>query len=88
MNNNTIFDITVATDLVSSSDEFPVNFDDLWQWCGYSRKDSAKRTLESNFEKDFDFSLHNIVETRDDGSFSHRRDEIKLTLDAKEFAMI
>ncbi|MGL6340190.1 MAG: hypothetical protein ACRC80_13760 [Waterburya sp.] len=78
-----------ALSLVKSSEQFPVDFDGLWQWCGYTRKDSGKKLLDKNFELDFDFRLRNLAETREDGSFSHYRQEISLTLDAaKQFAML
>jgi len=39
-------------------EEFPVDFDKLWRWAGYSRKDSAKSTLEkSELESDIDYRL-------------------------------
>ena len=41
--------------LLQSSEEFPVDFDDAWQWIGYSRKSDAKKVLEVNFDKGSDF---------------------------------
>jgi phage anti-repressor protein len=35
----------IVLDLVNSSDEFPIDFDLAWKWLGFSRKDSAKRSL-------------------------------------------
>ena len=35
-------------------EEFPINFDDLWQCVGYSRKDNAKRMLE-NFQVQIEY---------------------------------
>ena len=43
--------------LIESEKEFPIDFDDAWQWIGYSRKDAAKLLLEFAFDKDFDFSI-------------------------------
>lgn len=73
----------------SSSDEFPVDFDIFWQWLGYSRKDSAKRAFDSyGFIHNINYRLHEIVETKTDGSFSHIRHEMKLTIEcAKLFSM-
>ena len=39
----------------AESTEFTVDFDELWQWCGYSRKDNAKRMLKSRFFESMDF---------------------------------
>lgn len=47
-----------------SQDEFPVDFDQFWQWCGFARKDSAKRTLEKNFEEGGDYILHKLVDNK------------------------
>lgn len=48
----------------AESTEFTIDFDELWQWCGYSRKDSAKRMLKSRFFENMDYieSLHCAVE--------------------------
>jgi phage anti-repressor protein len=35
----------IVFDLVNSVDEFPIDFDLAWKWLGFSRKDSAKRSL-------------------------------------------
>lgn len=35
--------------LLRSTDEFPVDFEDAWQWIGYTRKDSALKRLKKNF---------------------------------------
>ena len=42
--------------IAESDVEFPIDFDDAWQWIGFSRKDPALRTLKNNFEEGFDFS--------------------------------
>jgi glycine cleavage system protein P-like pyridoxal-binding family len=31
-------------------DEFVINFDEVWSWMGFSRKDVAKRLLEKTFQ--------------------------------------
>jgi anti-repressor protein len=38
-------------------DRFPVNFDDAWQWLGYSTKQKAKDCLIANFLQGEDFNL-------------------------------
>lgn len=40
-----------------SQDEFPVDFDQFWQWCGFARKDNAKRVLEKNFTQLADYQV-------------------------------
>lgn len=83
------FTLSLATEILESNkdDDFKVDFNPLWEWCGYSRKDSAKRTLDNNFELDFDF--HIIVEPTTTGIQANPRQTIMLTVDAaKEFAML
>ena len=41
--------------IAQSGEQYPINFDDAWQWVGYARKDPALRTLKANFEEGFDF---------------------------------
>jgi phage anti-repressor protein len=42
----------------SEANPFPVNFDDAWQWLGYSRKDAALRAfLSFNFSENIDFHI-------------------------------
>lgn len=53
---STGFNLVIAQQLIDSDDEFPVNFEDAWQWLGYSRKDKALDTLKSYFEFGLDFS--------------------------------
>ncbi|BAU12900.1 hypothetical protein LEP3755_34330 [Leptolyngbya sp. NIES-3755] len=71
--------------IVQSQVEFPVDFDDAWQWVGYSRKDSAKDALIRNFEEEVDFSgIHR--KTPSGGRPSER---IYLTIDCfKQFCMM
>lgn len=37
--------------------KFIINFDDIWTWIGFTRKDNAKRLLIKSFIKDVDFIL-------------------------------
>ena len=41
--------------LLKSSESFPIDFDDAWQWIGYSRKAKALRTFKNNFTEGLDF---------------------------------
>lgn len=43
--------------LLASTEKFPINFDDAWQWIGYSRKDVAKKKLLNNFIRGTDFQV-------------------------------
>lgn len=38
-----------------SKTEFIINLDDIWKWCGFSRKDNAKRVLEKHFIENIDY---------------------------------
>ena len=66
-----------ALALVQSTDQFPVDFDDAWQWIGYSSKQKAKSKLTNNFEEDIDF-LTKWVKTSTGGRPS---ESIWLTVD-------
>ena len=63
--------------LVQSTDPFPVDFDQAWQWIGYSTKQKAKSKLTNNFEEDVDF-LTKRVKTSTGGRPS---ESIVLTID-------
>lgn len=41
--------------LLKSSELFPIDFDDAWQWVGWTRKSTAKEILISNFVESVDF---------------------------------
>ena len=51
------FSIDLAFRLVCSQDEFPVDFDDAWQWLGYSRKAKAKNKLTKEFIEGVDYII-------------------------------
>ena len=51
----TDFNKELALVLLGSGDEFPVDFDEAWQWLGFATKASAKRKL-SYFKSGMDFS--------------------------------
>jgi phage anti-repressor protein len=78
---------TRLTAIARSTEPYPVDFDQAWQWIGYARKDSALRTLQSNFEENIDyFSLHIKVE-REIGAT--QKQQINLTVDCfKSFCMM
>jgi len=37
--------------------DFVIDFDNVWKWLGFSRKDNAKRLLEKFFTKDIDYQV-------------------------------
>ena len=44
-----------------SKKDFIVNFDHIWKWLGFSRKDHAKTVLNKNFVIDSDYKVENII---------------------------
>jgi len=49
------FSLELAQDFIASEDKFPIDFDDAWQWLGYSRKERAFNKLKKSFEEGTDF---------------------------------
>lgn len=79
--------IEIITGYLQSNNDFPVDFEAFWKWCGFARKDSAKRTLEKNFIKGVDYILHRVVENNPVSKSNPLI--IYLTTDcAKSFAML
>ena len=77
----------VFKSLLDSTEQFPVDFDDAWQWAGYSRKDNGLKVLTDNFLSGSEFSL----EFRKTGSPEGGRpfQQIKLTIDCfKAFCLM
>ena len=37
--------------------DFVIDFDNVWKWLGFTRKDNAKRLLEKFFTKDIDYKV-------------------------------
>lgn len=66
---------------------FVVNFDDVWQWIGFSRKDSGKRLVLKHLENGVDYIrirkplLHNGVE-QTSGSGGHNKETLMMTVNA------
>ena len=54
------FSHELALALVQSADSFPVDFDDAWQWLGYSSKQMACKKLINNFEEGLDFLIKSL----------------------------
>jgi hypothetical protein len=88
-------DLIVTKDLVqgfiNSGDRFPVDFEDAWQWLGYSTKQKAKNTLLKNFECGQDFNVNQSVKVQDEGGrrVSRPFELITLTVECfKELGML
>lgn len=77
------FSQDLAVTLVNSDDQFPVNFDDAWQWLGYATKQKAKNKLLNNFEQGLDFNLNQMVKVQNEGSrvVSRPYEQIMLTVE-------
>lgn len=45
-----------AQTLIESQEEFPVDFDDAWQWLGYTQKKTALNKLKNNFDRGVDYT--------------------------------
>ena len=41
----------------NQENDFIIDFEDVWKWCGFSRKDNAKRVLEKYFTIDIDYQI-------------------------------
>jgi phage anti-repressor protein len=90
MDNITRYETQLMT-IARSAEQYPVDFDQAWQWVGYARKDSALRALKESFIEGIDFNLHNNVEVRFEGGREVRRpfDTYFLTVDCfKSFCMM
>jgi phage anti-repressor protein len=63
-----------------SKKDFVIDFDDVWQWLGFSRKDNAKRLLESIFAVNIDYKilLLRTEERKNEGG--HNRESIMLSV--------
>ncbi len=83
------FSIELATSFIQSTEPYPVDFDRLWVWAGYSSKQKAKRKLSSTLKKDLDYSTIWVNVRHSKGSGSSSTEQIYLTVDAaKMFAMM
>ena len=72
-------------------DDFIINFDDIYEWIGFSRKDPAKRLLEKSFKKEYDYKLDESNFPPKGGKLHVGRpsNDILLTIDCfKEFCLL
>ena len=77
------FSHDLALVLTRSTNEFPVDFDDAWQWIGYATKQKAKNKLLNNFEEGLDFNLTQTVKVQKEGrrTVSRPYEHISLSTD-------
>jgi phage anti-repressor protein len=82
----------VVFTLIQSQSEFPIDFDDAWQWIGYTRKDTAKDLLTNgSFHVDIDYKIFTPEQTgtKKKGRGGHNRELIVLAIDSfKSFCMM
>lgn len=91
MTNLTIFNQDKASELFNSTEQFPVSFDDAWQWLEYSRKDPAlKSFLACEFAESIDFIVsHQKVENLNSVVAGRPSTKYSLTIDCfKSWAMM
>jgi len=68
--------------------DFVIDFDNVWKWLGFTRKDSAKKLLEKFFTKDIDYkvALRQLAERKNEGGFN--KETITLNINTfKKFSL-
>lgn len=75
----TEFNLELATALMNTEDQFPVDFDDAWGWLEYSTKGNAKRCLIENFKQGIDYLIYDKPTTT--GIQAHPEQKILLTVE-------
>ena len=61
--------------------DFVVDFNNVWKWLGFSRKDNAKRLLEKFFTIDIDFKVVKLAPPMGGASFDTINGDQKFTID-------
>lgn len=79
------FSIIVASELVQSAEEFPVDFDKLWEWVGYNQKSDAKKSLINNFEEKFDYDIVKFRQSPQSDNHADLSPQEKAVLARKEW---
>ena len=64
--------------------DFVIDFEDAWKWCGFTRKDNAKRILEKYFIENIDYKVETITPPiggviKERGG-AHRKEKITLNI--------
>jgi len=61
-----------------SEKDFVIDFDDVWKWCGFTRRDNAKTLLEKHFTEDVDYKIEKITGVKFDPEISgDEKEEMK-----------
>jgi hypothetical protein len=62
--------------------DFVIDFDNVWEWLGFTQKANAKRLLDKHFILDIDYKclLFPNEEHKDKGSGGHNKETIMLTI--------
>lgn len=83
-----VFTKELAQQLLGSSEEFPVDFDDAYQWLEYSTKGNAKRSFENaGFIKGIDFEVFIVNDKNPLGG--RPTEQIRLSVDClKQWGML
>jgi hypothetical protein len=74
----------------NSKNDFVIDFDKIWKWVGFSRKDPAKRLLENNFTQNIDYKilLHQSVERNKNDRGGNNKETILITINTfKKFCL-
>ncbi|MBL1176814.1 hypothetical protein [Pantanalinema sp. GBBB05] len=80
---------SLVRSLIESDEQFSVDFDNAWQWIGYSSKQAAKKKLVRNFEPGSDYLSKWMSVPHSNGSTASRVEKIYLTVDCfKSLAMM
>ena len=64
--------------------DFVIDFEDVWKWCGFSRKDASKRLLEKHFTENINYKIQTITPPiggviKERGG-THRKEKIMLNI--------
>lgn len=88
-NSDDSLSIQKISELIESKEDFPVDFNDAWQWIGYKRKDIAKEALTRDFVKGVDYLISFSGLNRKTPSGGRSSELIVLTIDCfKSLAMM
>ena len=60
-----------------SKNDFVIDFDDVWKWLGYTRKNDGKRVLEKHFVIDLDYKVKKTVTETSVASFKEEKEQAK-----------
>ena len=73
--------------------DFVIDFDSVWKWCGFARKDNAKRLLEKHFTENINYCINKLAPPIGGASFENmhggqNKDQIMLNVNTfKKFCL-